>query len=88
MNQPQSGAPAPDQDQTCTERPSHRRGSNVEGHPAAEQQDEERLRNDDETAELEQASESESVDETDILSMGGPDSLEDIEDGDGDEVGH
>ncbi len=80
MNQPQSGAQAPQHDD-APERSAHRRGSDVEslGHSAEDQHNEERLQSDD-AGEIEQAPEEPPVDETDELSMGGPDSLEDVED--------
>ena len=81
MNQPQSGAQAPQHNDASAERSAHRRGSDVEslGRPAEDQHDEERLQSDD-AGETEQAPEQPPVDETDELSMGGPDSLEDVED--------
>lgn len=87
MNQAQSGAQAPPQPAARAESPPHRRGSDVErpGRPAQEREDEDRLQSDD-AAEVEQSPESPPVDETDVLSSAGPDSLEDIEDDDGDDI--
>jgi hypothetical protein len=74
MTPPQSRAP---------EAPSHRRGGNIEspGHAAKDAQDPEHLGS-DEAGEEAQSEESPPVDETDVLSMDGPDSLEEVEDGD------
>ena len=83
MNPPQSGAPAPRRDEERAETPSHRRAGNVESpvQPARDARDEEHLGS-AEAGEDAQSEESPPVDETDVLSMGGPDSLEEVEDGD------
>ena len=82
MNPPQSRAPAPRHDEERAEPPAHRRGSNIEspGHSADAAQDPEHLGSDEAGAGA-PSEESPPVDETDVLSMGGPDSLEDVEEG-------
>lgn len=87
MNQPQSEAQVPPREEARAEGPSHRRGTDVEslGRPAQEPHDEQRLQS-DEDREIEQPSESPPVDETDVLSEAGPDSLEDVEDNDGGDI--
>ena len=85
MNRPPSAASAPPEDEAAPRADAalHRRGSDIESGagPSAGHDDEEHLPTDD-APEAEQEPSSQSVDETDVLSMGGPDSLEDVEGGD------
>lgn len=85
MTIPQSEAPAPRDDEPARglDATSHRRGSGIEnlGRPVKEHDDEEHLSRDD-AEQVEQEDSSESMDETDVLSEGGPDSIEDVEGGD------
>ena len=83
MNQPQSPESSSRNAETHVDTPTHRRGGSVEspGHPVPDREDPEHLGS-DEAEDLGQSPESQAVDETDVLSMGGPDSLEEVEDGD------
>jgi hypothetical protein len=85
MNIAQSEAPAPHDDEPAhgADATSHRRRSDVENPsgPVREHDDEEHLHGDD-VEEVEQEDSSDSMDETDVLSEGGPDSIEDVEGGD------
>lgn len=69
-----------------SERSSRRRGSAVEspGHADKGPQDPDRRQS--QAGASGPSSETPPVDETDVLSMGGPDSLEDVEESDGDGI--